>query len=107
MRVRRLVYDKCKWKPNLKFQALQLCESFAQFVYIIILLLNIITPLYNKEIWSAAETLLSDSEHTHTNEDPDLYSKEQSGGASDGPKSKISLVHSPQKYCPFIVHLIW
>lgn len=50
---------------------------------------------------------LSESEHTHTNEDPDLYSKEQSGGASDGPKSKISLVHTPQKDCPFVVHLIW
>lgn len=89
-----------------KFQATRSLESVAQFTYVI-LLFNIITPFNFKEIWSTTEIELREYEHTHTNEDPNLYSKEQSGSASDGPKSKISLVHTPQKDCPFIVHLIW
>lgn len=79
----------------------------AQFIEVI-LLFNIITSFeQQRDIWFSAEAKLSEAEHTYTNEDSDLYSEEQSGGAGDGPKSKISLVHTPQKYSPFIVHLQW
>lgn len=76
----------------------------AQLIEIILSSLLLITKRYMMGWRGKAKC---ESEHTYTNEDSNLYSKEQSGGASDGPKSKISLVHTPQKYSPFIVHLQW